>query len=706
MSLLNAHAHNEARWLTDDMVEAVRNRDMTRLAGLSPAAGCLAPLLLTLGFEERISEVIEALPANQNSFNLVDLRNTLVNLGITSSRQIWGRRDIPPALLPCILTSKEGSLYVVTRQEATGYMYYVADEDRYDLGELPEDLSEAFFFTDTRSEIEDVEVQTQTSWLNQITGRFRPTIWVVLAMSFVVNALALSVPLFILAVYDGVIGANYPTALPYLIFGIVGLIGIEAALRWLRALATGQMTARADFLVATESFRHLLRLPPMAVERSDLGTQLSYLKQFDALRDFLAGPSMLLLYELPFLPLYVLVIGLIAGPLLWVPMGMLVAFLLIGFAWDRHTFVGNQDAQRTRGRRNQMLFDVLSGLIDIRTQRKQMHWLERFRASDAYATDAKLSEARQLALLKNLGIALTGLFAVILLFSGANMVMQEDIGSGALIAAMVIVWRLGGILQSGLQFVPRIRPLIGVIRQVNAVMELPVEKRLPSASMLMQDVKGSIEFEGVSFRYEAEGNPALINCTFAAEHGDMIALTGLSGAGKSTILKLISGLYRPQAGVIRINGLDVRQLDPQALRHMISYLPHDAQLLHGTVADNIRLNQPDAKDGEIVRAADEANILHLIRQLPEGFNTQVQTSFLSSSVVYGIGLARAFLRRCPILLLDEPGVNFDNDSDRRLNERLAQRKHEQTIIMATHRPSQIALASRVLVLDNGRLATT
>ncbi|MFC7553425.1 ATP-binding cassette domain-containing protein [Pseudoroseomonas wenyumeiae] len=186
----------------------------------------------------------------------------------------------------------------------------------------------------------------------------------------------------------------------------------------------------------------------------------------------------------------------------------------------------------------------------------------------------------------------------------------------------------------------------------------------------------------------------------------MVAVIGAEGAGKSSLLLLVAGLYRPQGGVVRIDGHDVRAFDPAVLRRSIGWVPQRPELLYGTVAQNLRLAHPTASDAELRRAAAEAGVLEAIETLPEGFDTRVgdnHSGHLPRSILLRIALAGALLRDAPILLLDEPVAGLDDACAKAFTDVIAARRGRCTILMATHRPSHMRLADRVLRLRDGQV---
>jgi ATP-binding cassette subfamily B protein len=219
-------------------------------------------------------------------------------------------------------------------------------------------------------------------------------------------------------------------------------------------------------------------------------------------------------------------------------------------------------------------------------------------------------------------------------------------------------------------------------------------------------LQGKIEFSRVSFRYSMQADPALIGVSVDIEPGGSIAVTGQNGGGKSTFLKLLLGMYVPQAGTIRIDGVDIRQIDPVNLRRLVGYVPQDLQFFRATIAQNLRFAQPDATDDELKDALELAGAWNQVSQLPRGLDYRIgdgASEQIPASLRQKMALARAYLTRAPILLFDEPGAGLDGESDACFTATLQALKGKRTVIFISHRPSHMKIADTVLLFQGGYL---
>ncbi|MCC3860327.1 ATP-binding cassette domain-containing protein [Pseudemcibacter aquimaris] len=235
-------------------------------------------------------------------------------------------------------------------------------------------------------------------------------------------------------------------------------------------------------------------------------------------------------------------------------------------------------------------------------------------------------------------------------------------------------------------------------------MKLKTEVNPNPDNLSQREFGGHILMDRVSFRYRQGAEPALLGTSFEVLPNEMMAVVGPNASGKSTILKVILAMYQNQAGQVILDGMDIRQINPLVLRQNIAYVPQESRFFHGTIAQNLRLSHPTASDEELMEACDLANLTNDIEQLPEKLETRIgdhTVHGLPSGFKQRLSLARAFLKKAPILLLDEPGQTLDFEADKAFIDSLKKLKGTCTIIMVSHRPSHVKLCDKVLSMENG-----
>ncbi|MES9880074.1 MAG: peptidase domain-containing ABC transporter [Sedimenticola sp.] len=693
--------------LSEELKDALRHNRVESFKSSSPFASCLLPLVKALGWHQYARELVEALPHFVEEIDLVDLRNILVTLGYESTPKKVSLDRIQPELFPALFVGKRGQILVLVEHMGDKIRYFDALACAYKEQPAKSIKGTAYLFTDKHPSHSGEAKQLDETWFTKLIRRFQHLLWHLFAMSFLINLVALGVPLFIMMVYDKVIGAGSIEALPMMLGGIFSALGADMALRYLRAKLLGNMAGRMDYLIGVETFKQLLHLPPLFTERSSTASQLSRLKQFDAVRDFFTGPNATLLLELPFVLLFVLVIGLIAGPVALVPIGMLAVYIAFGMVWLPASADRGIRSGRSRNNRQQILTQTLEGRQEIKGVGAESVWLERFREFSGEAVIANYHTTISNSVLQSFAQGTMTVAGVAVITLGSYRVMEGDMSIGALIATLALIWRVLGPIQNAFLSFGKFEQVSNAIKQINRLMTLEVEQDSGRSSLMMSELKGKVSIDRVSFRYGPGQDPALLGVTFAVEPGEMVAVMGQTGSGKSTLIKLIAGMYKPQAGSLAMDEFDIRQLNAMDLRRAIAYVPQRVKLFHGTIAQNMRLNNVLATDDELKQACMDAGILEDILKMPEGFGSRLgdrNTDRLPPGFVRGLSMARAFLRPTQIVLLDEPGASLDRESDGRLMEQLKRLKGSKTVIMVSHRPSHARIADKVVILDQGAVS--
>ncbi len=689
------------------LADALRNDNIENFKAESPIAACLIPLLKELGWHNYARDLLEALPHFAERLDLVDLRNILVTLGYESNPIQTYEQDIQSELYPCLFISDDGDIRVLLdKNHKTGVTRcFDAQTEEYKNITTGATRGTAYVFTDTHpSHGMGSDASSSDTWFFSLLKRFKRLVMHLLAMTFMINMIALSVPVFIMVVYDKVITAKSAETLPYLVSGIIILLLTDLVFRYLRAQLLGFVAGRIDYLIGTETFRQLLFMPPMFTERSTVAAQLSRLKQFDSAREFFTGPNAAMSLEIPFAFLFIGVIAILAGPIAFIPVAVILAYILFGSVWLPNASSRVAQAGINRTNKQRMLMQTLNGRREIKAIGGETVWWERFREMSGESVMSNYKTFISSSILNSVSQGLMAMAGAATVGLGTLMVLNGEMTIGAMIATMALVWRVLSPLQGAFLSFFKFQQLNKAIKQINQLMRLDVEQHSGQSSLMLSQLKGRITVDRISFRYGPNEDPALLGVSFEVEPGEMVAICGSTGAGKSTMIKLIAGMYRPQAGALSIDRMDIRQLNAMDLRRSISYIPQEVRMFHGTIAQNLRLNNVLATDEELRVAAEHAGILDNILQLPDGFETRIGDNTIEHQppgFLRGLSMARAFVNPAQILLLDEPGTSLDEESDQRLIRQLKRLKGKCTIVMVSHRPSHIRLADKAVLLEKG-----
>jgi len=674
--------------------------------GGSAAGACLMPLLEKLGWRGEARHLAEALPHFIDDLDLDDVRIILSNLNFASTKHSVRLCDLKASQLPCLFSTdgkNVGVVFARTDDSLSIFDGKTQSEGTIDAGTT---RGTAYLIQQCDTAETASPAQPPKSWIWNVISRFKKLILETFAISFVTNLTAMTVPIFIMGVYDRVIGTRSAETLAYFVAGILLIIGVEAALRIIRGRALAYLGARIDAQVGGASFQQLLYMPVAMTENAPISAQLGRLRSFEGVREIFTGPVAAAAFDMPFVVIFIAAIFIIAGPLGWVPVTLVITFLLFGLVMGPIVKAANDKSSEIRNRRQNYLIELVTKQRTIKQCAAEDTWRNRFQSISENAAIAHSKTARINMFVQTVAQTLMTIAGVATLAIGTLQAMAGDLTVGALIATMAFVWRVLGPIQSIFLSFSRINQMTQSLKQIDMLMRMPAEREAGKLPSFFRKFKGGVSLQNTSLRFSAGAEPALMGLTLDIEPGTFVALNGPNGAGKSTILKTIAGLYKPQAGSVSLDGLDIRQLDSGEMRNAIAYLPQNATFFYGTIAQNLRLAEPTASDESINRAIHDAGLSDYIASLPRGIETrysQEEFANLAGGVRQRINLARAYVKNATILLLDEPAFGLDDEADKILVDKLLALKGKATILMVTHRPSHMKLADRLVYLEQGRV---
>ncbi len=283
--------------------------------------------------------------------------------------------------------------------------------------------------------------------------------------------------------------------------------------------------------------------------------------------------------------------------------------------------------------------------------------------------------------------------------------MHGDLTMGGLIACTMLASRALSPISQAAGLMTQYHNASTALTSLEAIMNNPVERPDDAGFLSRSGFRGDIEFREVTFNYPESELSALHNVSFRIRAGEHVAILGRMGSGKTTLHKLILGLYQPTSGAVLVDGIDIRQLDPAELRRNIGYVQQDTNLFFGTMRNNIALSAPHAEDAAIIQAARVGGIDEFIDSHPQGYDMAIgeRGETLSGGQKQGVGIARAIINHPPILLLDEPTSAMDHSGEEVVKKRLKQEAAGKTMMLISHRSSLFDLVDRIIVIDSGRV---
>ncbi|MBF0393324.1 MAG: ATP-binding cassette domain-containing protein, partial [Alphaproteobacteria bacterium] len=664
------------------------------------ATFCLAGLLTALGWRGDPRRLSEVLPHLKETLRAEDIRQVMANLNFSSRHLRIDLADIDPRLMPCLFVPDQGPMLVVLQREDDRITAFDGAAVGLTERQPTPQPGSAYFF----QPLDDSHGAAEGSWSRRMLKRFLPHMWLGFGASVFINILALAAPLFVMACYDFVIPAGNAAVLPYLLAGAAIALGAEATFRGFRGHILSFVGARGTYVAGNAVFQRILALPVSFTERATVGSQVARIKDLEGLRDMFVGPLATLFFDLPTSLVFVVALAIINPWLLLVVLFAGVALTLLTTLFYPALKERLSASSRAGSHRQEFLIDSLAKMRAIRLAAAEETWLERHRQISARAIMADFRASLSgmaMSMAAQTLIVLTGLATVSVCVFGA---LSGAISTGGIIASMMIIWRLLAPLQNAFTAVGTLVRAKASLGQMDALMRLKAESEPTAQVHATRTYRGQIAFNRVSFRYSHEADPALVGVSFQVEPGQVLAVAGSNGSGKSTTIKLMLGLYHAQAGSVRLDGVDLRQIDPVDLRRAISYVPQRPDFFYGTIAQNLRLAHPNATDAELEWALEMSGARDEVLALPRGLDTRIldgHADHMAIGLRQRLSLARAYLKPASLLLLDEPGNGLDFVGDRAFIEAIGRIRGRTAVVIVTHRPSHLRLADAVLYLQGG-----
>ena len=526
----------------------------------------------------------------------------------------------------------------------------------------------------------------------------------VIIASIVINLFVMASPLFTMNVYDRVVPNNATDTLWVLALGVSIVYLIDLFLKFIRTYFLDIAGKKSDIIMSSILFERVMDIK-LAVKPKSVGSFANNLREFDTVRNFFTSSTMAVLIDLPFAILFLVITYFIADYLVMIPIVFMALIITYTFFIKDPLQNSIKSTFEASAKKNGILIETLNGLETIKTMgatsNVQWNWEE---ATGEIASKSIKSKTIT-ASITTVTSFLVQLNTVGIILLGVYMIQDVKLTMGGLIAAVMLSSRAIAPMGQFASLLANFEQTKQAYSSLKKIMEMPVERPEGKKFIRRETFEGKIEFRNVSFTYPENTKLSLDRINFTINPGEKVGVIGRNGSGKTTIEKMILGLYSPTEGSVLIDGIDINQIDPADLRRNIGYVPQDVVLFKGTVRANIVYKAPYVDDMQIIKAAKISGVDEYVDAHPLGFDMPVleRGEGISGGQRQAIAVARAFLLDCPIILLDEPTNSLDSSVEGKLKNNLKHNTSNKTMILITHKTSLLELVDRLIVIDMGKI---
>lgn len=667
-------------------------------------------------FERPFSEsrVKKGLALDEDGFLPLDqLDHALEGIGlrchlVRKPLSAWSAGDVPAILLlgderPLVLTAIEGRTYSVRLPGADADIQLdrVVIEAAYSGQGIIARLDPASELAHERP----WDAVPKQHWFWSEVRKERDQYGYVMLASLLINLLAFAMPLFTMNVYDRIIPNKAAASLWVLALGALFAIAVEYGLRLARTGLIDEVGRAIDARLSQRLLDKVLNLP-LSTQRGSTGALARRVTDYEQVRDFFASTTIVLITDILFLFVFVGLIAVLGGWLAMIPFVAMVIMLAMGHALQRRMTLAVADAQVDASLLQTTLIESIGSLETIKACRAEGRMLGKWRrlsASNAYTQE----EMRKLtARAVNLATLCQQGTSIALIIGGFYLFNAGIISMGAIIAIVMLASRSLAPVGQLAFLMTRGRQAFMTLNSLQLLMDQDDEREKGSRSVAPQVREGRLQLDHAGFSYPDTDRESLADINLVIEPGERIGLIGRVASGKSTLGRLLCGLYDPTSGSYRIDGLESRQYDPHDLRQALRFVGQDAELFSGTVRENLRIGADDVGDAAIIEAVRRSGADAFLGRDAAGFDFHIgeRGSRLSGGQRSFLVLARALVSPADLLFLDEPTGAMDSQTEKLFVERLQSAiPAGQTLILATHRMAVLSLVDRLIVMDDGRI---
>ncbi|QXD33396.1 type I secretion system permease/ATPase [Candidatus Pelagisphaera phototrophica] len=661
--------------------------------------------------------LISGLPLVDNQLTPKLFLRSASNAGFSARIVNRSFKAIPSLTLPAVLILKENRAMILVSKNQDGECRVILPEtgsgestiqatdiEREYAGVAIFVKPEFDFDTHADSSTETIDAK---NWFWGTLWKYRKIYANVLLAAVFINVFAIAGSLFVMNVYDRVIPNNAIDTLWVLASGVCIVYVFDFLMKSLRGMLIDKAGKNADILMSTFIFQRIMGIK-MQSKPNSAGSFANQVKGYESLREFFTSASLTTIIDLPFVCLFLIFMGYIAGWIAFIP--CVAILLILGLGCLMHIPL-KRAAVKSHGagaQKHAILVEAINGFEAIRGLSAAGSFQKRMEDCLGKTARSEVISRRYSSIASNFTIFITQMVSVVIIVVSVFQIQAGDMSMGALIGCMILTGRAMAPIGQVAALLSRLQGSIVSLSGLNDLIKLPQEREEGRDYVRKPDFEPRIEFSNVTFSYNPESAPAIINASFSIKPGERVAILGRVGSGKSTLLRLILGFYPSSGGMITINDTDIRQIDPADLRRRLGYIGQDNLLFQGTLKSNIIIGAPWMDEAAVLEAAKLSGVERFASRHPLGYDLQVgeRGELLSGGQRQAVNIARALLAKPSLLVMDEPTCAMDANAERDFisNMEKYSKDGNRTLILSTHKPSMLKLADRIIVMDQGKVA--
>ena len=647
--------------------------------------------------------------------NIDDMLSIITRqVGLNVRKADFSTDVLNPWRLPVVVEFNNGQVAVIEKVDNEGNASLQLSGDQglsqtFNLHELQANASRVYIFRPETS-IPDARVDEyikpyEKSWFWDIVLKDWKRYTDIMVASMIANILALATIIFSMQVYDRVVPSQSIPTLWVLAGGVLIAAVFEFVLRIARVYLSDIIGKRADLKISDRVFGHALRIRNKDRARST-GSFISQIRELEGVRELVTSTTISAIADLPFFFLFLAIFWIIGGNIFWVMLLVVPLMIIPGFLVQKKLAQLATEGMRESAIRNAILVEAVQGIEDIKLLRAEARFQNQWNHMNEVSADVSMRQRKIVGWLNAWTQKIQALTYAIVVLVGCFAVMKGDMTTGALVACSILSSRMLAPISQVTGVLGRWQQAKVAKNGLDELMQKPVDR--PDRAQLIQRkvLSGDYDFKGVVFKYtEDDPRPTLVIPQLKIHAGEKVAILGRNGAGKSSLLQLLSGMQLPVQGKISLDGVDQSLLDPDDIRRDMALLNQNAHLFFGTIRENLTLGAPLASNDEIIRALQITNALEIVEQKKEGLDHLILEGGVgfSGGQKQALLLTRLLLRNPNIVLLDEPTASIDDVSEKVLIQHLKEWLGHRTLVVATHRSAVLQLVDRIIVVHEGKI---